>query len=176
MCWKCASQSKLTSTAHSILKFLMPIRHSELSVVDHCCNAIKCRDGVVVSGPAIIYRAPGKWPSDPHTVKAVNTQALEEYVGGEKNAIFFSTQGTRPLPHEIAKGDLDGDLYWICMNEKVHHRYFDCSFAVLGCSADKNLEVCKSHVIGIMFLLSGGGTIQAKVSSLDYRPCQAQRG
>jgi RNA-dependent RNA polymerase len=79
-------------------------------------------------GSVLVYRAPGKHPGDLHMVQAVKSQALEDIVGGGKNVIFFSVQGTRPLVHEIANGDFDGDLYWICHNQKVHSSQLNLMF------------------------------------------------
>lgn len=66
-----------------------------------------------------MYKNPGKHWGDVHLFDAVWDQVLVEYVGHAENTIFFSTQGDRPVVDEIAKADLDGDLFWICTNTEV---------------------------------------------------------
>ncbi|CAM6088897.1 unnamed protein product [Calypogeia fissa] len=89
-------------------------------------------NGCPVTGNVVIHRHPGKHPGDPHIVDAVYSKALHDIVGGEKNVIFFPTQGTRPLTHEIANGDLDGDVYWICENKKGQGESIPSGFSSAG--------------------------------------------
>lgn len=72
-----------------------------------------------VSGKVLVYRNPGLHFGDLHLCKATYVEEIEKVVGDSKFGIFFSTQGPRSMADEIAKGDFDGDMYWVCMNAKV---------------------------------------------------------
>lgn len=68
----------------------------------------------------MVYRNPGLHFGDIHVLKAVYVEEIQKIVGDSKYAIFFSTQGPRSVADEIARGDFDGDLYWVSMNAKVN--------------------------------------------------------
>ncbi|KFK40359.1 hypothetical protein AALP_AA3G363700 [Arabis alpina] len=72
-----------------------------------------------ISGNVLVYRNPGLHFGDIHVLKATYVQALEEYVGNSKYAVFFSQKGPRSLGDEIAGGDFDGDMYFISRNPKL---------------------------------------------------------
>lgn len=54
-------------------------------------------------------------PSDIQGLRAVNRPELQDrYLTDHYNVIVFSSQGARPTQDKMAKGDLDGDSYFVC--------------------------------------------------------------
>ena len=54
-------------------------------------------------------------PSDIQGLTAVDNPAVrEKHIDTNYNVIVFSSQGERPVFDKMAKGDLDGDTYFIC--------------------------------------------------------------
>lgn len=78
-----------------------------------------CRDNGQVSGKVLVYRNPGLHFGDIHILKAVYVQAMEDFVGNAKYAIFFPIKGRRSLADEMAGGDFDGDMYFVSRNPQV---------------------------------------------------------
>ncbi|XP_060668494.1 probable RNA-dependent RNA polymerase 3 [Ziziphus jujuba] len=72
-----------------------------------------------VSGKVLVYRNPGSHFGDIHVLKAIFVEELESFVGNSKYAIFFSRKGPRSIAYEIARGDFDGDMYWISRNPQL---------------------------------------------------------
>ncbi|KAH9300824.1 hypothetical protein KI387_012407, partial [Taxus chinensis] len=72
-----------------------------------------------VCGKVLVYRNPGLHFGDIHVFKATYVEDMEKFVGDSKFAIFFSTQGPRSASDEIAKGDFDGDLFWVSVNANL---------------------------------------------------------
>ncbi|KAJ0515563.1 putative RNA-directed RNA polymerase [Helianthus annuus] len=79
-----------------------------------------------ISGKVLVYRNPGLDFGDVHILTAKYVEKMEEFVGNAKYGIFFSTKGKRSVGTEIANGDFDGDLYWVCRNPQLLH-YFKAS-------------------------------------------------
>ncbi|KAK9071253.1 hypothetical protein SSX86_009821 [Deinandra increscens subsp. villosa] len=79
-----------------------------------------------ISGKVLVYRNPGLHFGDVHILNAKYIEKLEEFVGNAKYGIFFSTKGKRSVGSEIANGDFDGDIYWVCRNPQLLH-YFKAS-------------------------------------------------
>ncbi|RIA96799.1 RNA dependent RNA polymerase-domain-containing protein [Glomus cerebriforme] len=69
----------------------------------------------VWTGPAVIARNPCLHPGDLRKVKAVNVRELSHL----KNCVVFSQKGYKPLPNLLAGGDLDGDEYFVCFDERL---------------------------------------------------------
>ncbi|KAF9615290.1 hypothetical protein IFM89_022617 [Coptis chinensis] len=72
-----------------------------------------------VTGDVLVYRHPGLHFGDIHVLTATTVRGLKEIVGNSKYAIFFPTKRCRSLADEIAKGDFDGDMYWVSTNPQV---------------------------------------------------------
>jgi RNA-dependent RNA polymerase len=73
----------------------------------------------VVTGLAIICRAPALHPGDIRRVKAVDRPELHHL----RNVIVFSTRGQRDLPNMLGGGDLDGDDYSLIWDPRLIHNY-----------------------------------------------------
>ncbi|KAI3802886.1 hypothetical protein L1987_31032 [Smallanthus sonchifolius] len=76
-----------------------------------------------ISGKVLVYRNPGLHFGDIHVLNAKYIEKLEEFVGNAKYGIFFSTKGKRSVGSEIANGDFDGDLYWVCRCPQLLHHF-----------------------------------------------------
>ncbi|KAH8966338.1 hypothetical protein BDL97_03G020600 [Sphagnum fallax] len=72
-----------------------------------------------ISGKVLVYKNPGKHRGDVHVFDAIWDSQLDPYIGASQYTIFFSVLGDRPVVDEMANSDLDGDLYWVCNNEKL---------------------------------------------------------
>ncbi|CAG8602550.1 7809_t:CDS:10 [Acaulospora morrowiae] len=78
------------------------------------------RDHRVHVGKAVITRNPCLHPGDIQMVTAVNVPELSHL----RNCVVFSMHGERPLPNCLSGGDLDGDEYFVCFDERI---FFDGS-------------------------------------------------
>jgi hypothetical protein len=78
-----------------------------------------CRGEGKISGKVLVYKNPGKHRGDVHVFDAIWDSQLDPYIGASQYTIFFSVLGDRPVVDEMANSDLDGDLYWVCNNEKA---------------------------------------------------------
>ena len=67
----------------------------------------------------LVYKHPGLHFGDIHVLNATYVEALEEYVGNAKYAIFFPINSPRSLADEMANSDFDGDMYWVSRNQQV---------------------------------------------------------
>lgn len=76
-------------------------------------------DGQVSWEKVLVYRNPGLHFGDIHVLKAIYVKDLEDIIGNSKYAIFFPCSGPRSLADEIAKGDFDGDMYFVSRNAEV---------------------------------------------------------
>ncbi|RVW96217.1 putative RNA-dependent RNA polymerase 3 [Vitis vinifera] len=72
-----------------------------------------------VQGRVLVYKHPGLHFGDIHVLNATYVEALEEFVGNAKYAIFFPIKGPRSLADEMANSDFDGDMYWVSRNQQV---------------------------------------------------------
>ncbi|KAJ7973799.1 RNA-dependent RNA polymerase [Quillaja saponaria] len=72
-----------------------------------------------LNGEVMVYRNPGLHIGDIHVCQATYVSKLESYVGNSKYAIFFPCVGSRSIGDEIAGGDFDGDMYWVCKNSQL---------------------------------------------------------
>ena len=86
-------------------------------------------------------------PSDIQGLKAVDRPELRDHF----NVIVFSSQGARPAQDKMAKGDLDGDTYFVCWDpEMMQHLGPDKFVEPLdqivppGCSKPANNELDKT--------------------------------
>ncbi|CAJ0902850.1 22617_t:CDS:10 [Entrophospora sp. SA101] len=73
------------------------------------------RERKVWTGPAVITRNPCMHPGDMRIVEAVDVIELEHL----KNCVVFSQRGERPLPNCLGGGDLDGDEFFVCFDERL---------------------------------------------------------
>lgn len=99
--------------------------HQQVNTKCICCIpslnfvSCSCRDQGQLSGPVLVYRNPGAHPGDIHVVNARYVEALKDFVGNAKYGVFFPSKGLRSMADEIAGGDYDGDMYWVCRNPEV---------------------------------------------------------
>ncbi|CAG8529294.1 17526_t:CDS:10 [Dentiscutata erythropus] len=69
----------------------------------------------VLTGPAVIARNPSLHPGDIKIVWAVDVPQLSHL----KNCVVFSQKGEQPLPNCLSGGDLDGDEFFVCFDERI---------------------------------------------------------
>ncbi|XP_001631543.2 uncharacterized protein LOC5511133 isoform X2 [Nematostella vectensis] len=67
-------------------------------------------DKRVLKGPVVVTRNPCLHPGDVRRLVAIDTPKLRHLV----DCVVFPKTGQRPHPSEMAGGDLDGDLYFVC--------------------------------------------------------------
>ncbi|XP_022778050.1 uncharacterized protein LOC111319571, partial [Stylophora pistillata] len=70
---------------------------------------------IVLSGPVVVTRNPCLHPGDVRQLEAVDVPGLFHLV----DCIVFPSRGSRTHPNEMAGGDLDGDLYFVCWNKDL---------------------------------------------------------
>ena len=85
---------------------------------------------VITADRVLVTRMPCHHPGDVLLLTAVDKPCLRHLV----DCIVFPAKGRRPHPTEMSGGDLDGDEYWACWNEKivnqVKRRYPSAEYAV----------------------------------------------
>lgn len=64
----------------------------------------------ILTGPVVVTRNPCLHPGDVRQLTAVSVPQLAHLV----DCVVFPNHGPRPHPSEMAGGDLDGDLYFVC--------------------------------------------------------------
>ncbi|CAF1664186.1 unnamed protein product, partial [Adineta ricciae] len=69
----------------------------------------------ILAGPVIITRNPCFHPGDIRRLTAVDVPALHKL----KNVVVFPMKGDRPHPAEMSGGDLDGDTFWVCQDQRL---------------------------------------------------------
>ncbi|KAF5481968.1 hypothetical protein F2P56_002575 [Juglans regia] len=75
--------------------------------------------GILESDEVCVILNPGLHFGDIHVLKATYVKALESLIGNAKYAIFFPCKGPRSLADEMARGDFDGDMYWVSRNPQL---------------------------------------------------------
>jgi RNA-dependent RNA polymerase len=70
---------------------------------------------VITAERVLVTRMPCHHPGDVLLLTAVDKPRLRHLV----DCIVFPAKGRRPHPTEMSGGDLDGDEYWACWNEKL---------------------------------------------------------
>ena len=81
-----------------------------------CDESGELREGEVliangeIEGPVIVFKSPCPHPGDVQKLMAVAGRPSWRHL---RNNIVFSVQGSRPASDEMAKGDYDGDKYYI---------------------------------------------------------------
>ncbi|KAH9903554.1 RNA dependent RNA polymerase-domain-containing protein [Xylariomycetidae sp. FL2044] len=63
----------------------------------------------------LVARAPAHFASDIQRVKAV----FKPELGSLKDVVIFPTTGNDPLADKLSGGDYDGDIAWICWDQRV---------------------------------------------------------
>ncbi|XP_072992409.1 probable RNA-dependent RNA polymerase 2 [Typha latifolia] len=71
----------------------------------------------VIVGKVVVTKNPCLHPGDIRVLEAVYDLQLDDM--GLVDCIIFPQKGERPHPNECSGGDLDGDLYFICWDEKL---------------------------------------------------------
>ncbi|CAI2166599.1 4586_t:CDS:2 [Funneliformis geosporum] len=73
------------------------------------------REHKIWKGPAVITRNPCLHPGDLRKAEAVDVPELHHL----RNCVVFSQKGYRPLPNCLSGGDLDGDTFFVCFDERI---------------------------------------------------------
>ncbi|KAL5624132.1 hypothetical protein BROUX41_004192 [Berkeleyomyces rouxiae] len=63
----------------------------------------------------LVARSPAHFPSDIQRVKAVFRPELRHLT----DVVVFSAKGDRPLADLLSGGDYDGDMAWVCWDERI---------------------------------------------------------
>ncbi|CAB4416419.1 unnamed protein product [Rhizophagus irregularis] len=87
---------------------------SEHQTFDSANNKVQ-REHKVWTGQAMITRNPCLHPGDIRKVQAVDVPELSHL----RNCVVFSQKGDRPLPNLLSGGDLDGDEFFVCFDERI---------------------------------------------------------
>ncbi|KAJ3023031.1 hypothetical protein HKX48_004512 [Thoreauomyces humboldtii] len=69
----------------------------------------------VHEGPVIVCRSPCLHPGDVQIAECVDIKELKHL----EDVVVFSQHGERPLPNMLAGGDLDGDTFFVCWDERL---------------------------------------------------------
>ena len=74
-------------------------------------------DGVAktLTGKVVVARSPSYLLGDMRVLEAVVAPGLEHLV----DCVVFPMEGERPHPDEMAGGDLDGDRFFVCWDERL---------------------------------------------------------
>ena len=70
-------------------------------------------------GRVLIARHPIHDPAHMRAFQAVRAPPLRAFLGDRAGVLFFSTQGPRSPASLLSNGDLDGDMYFVCMNRDI---------------------------------------------------------
>ncbi|XP_008780950.1 probable RNA-dependent RNA polymerase 2 [Phoenix dactylifera] len=81
-----------------------------------CFDKVDQTAAVVVQ-KVVVTRNPCLHPGDVRILQAVYNPQLDNM--GLVDCIVFPQKGRRPHPNECSGGDLDGDLYFVCWDEKL---------------------------------------------------------
>ena len=100
---------------------------------------------VLTADRVLVTRMPCHHPGDVRLLRAVDRPGLHHLV----DCIVFPAKGSRPHPTEMSGGDLDGDEYWACWNEKlvgqVKFTYKPAEYA-----SPKKPEIIGEHTMEMM--------------------------
>jgi RNA-dependent RNA polymerase len=69
----------------------------------------------VLSGDVMVTRNPCLHPGDIRVLTAVDRPEFKHLY----NVVVFSSKGKRPMCNMMAGGDLDGDVYFVCWDDKL---------------------------------------------------------
>lgn len=70
---------------------------------------------MILQGKVVVSRNPCTHPGDIRLLDAVNKSELQHLV----NVIVFPSTGERPLCNMMSGGDLDGDVYFVCWDQRI---------------------------------------------------------
>ncbi|KIM20750.1 hypothetical protein M408DRAFT_333825 [Serendipita vermifera MAFF 305830] len=75
-----------------------------------------------IEGPVMISRSPTVHPGDARMVRAIGKPPENAPAGLARltNCVVFSCKGERSLPSMLGGGDLDGDMYCLVMDQRLH--------------------------------------------------------
>ncbi|KAM7444491.1 hypothetical protein ABFA07_006888 [Porites harrisoni] len=91
------------------------VQYSEVSTRVDCEDQFNMNKKRVVRGPLVVTRNPCLHPGDVRQLEAVDDLELSHIV----DCVVFPRKGSRPHCNEMAGGDLDGDLYFVCWNKDL---------------------------------------------------------
>ncbi|KAJ3108457.1 Interferon-induced helicase C domain-containing protein 1 [Phlyctochytrium planicorne] len=78
---------------------------------------VRMSGAYAIQGKLLLYRNPATHPGDIRVLEAVNVE--HPWFESISDVIVFPAQGNRPHPDECGNGDLDGDLYACCWDERL---------------------------------------------------------
>ncbi|WOK96399.1 hypothetical protein Cni_G05106 [Canna indica] len=93
------------------------MKKEELSNEDRNLLKDADKERAVIVGKVIVTKNPCLHPGDIRVLDAVYDLGLDDM--GLVDCIVFPQKGRRPHPNECSGGDLDGDLYFVCWDEKL---------------------------------------------------------
>lgn len=70
---------------------------------------------MILQGKVVVSRNPCTHPGDIRLLDAVDRPELQHLV----NVIVFPSTGERPLCNMMSGGDLDGDVYFVCWDQRI---------------------------------------------------------
>ncbi|KDQ54925.1 hypothetical protein JAAARDRAFT_693519 [Jaapia argillacea MUCL 33604] len=76
-------------------------------------------DLLPIEGRVVVTRSPQLHPGDLQLVQAVRRTQLEHL----RNVVVFPSKGFRSMPSMLAGGDLDGDIFNLILDPKLHSHY-----------------------------------------------------
>ncbi|XP_068758709.1 uncharacterized protein [Montipora capricornis] len=91
------------------------VQYSAVSTRSDREEQFNLNERIVLKGPVVVTRNPCLHPGDVRQLEAVNASELSHLV----DCIVFPRHGLRPHPNEMAGGDLDGDLYFVCWDKRL---------------------------------------------------------
>lgn len=82
-------------------------------------NFIKNADQITATivGKILVTKNPCLHPGDIRVLQAIYDPVIDDL--GLVDCLIFPQKGKRPHPNECSGGDLDGDLYFVCWDEKL---------------------------------------------------------
>ncbi|KAJ3144980.1 hypothetical protein HDU86_001313 [Geranomyces michiganensis] len=99
-------------------------------------------------GRAFVTRSPALHPGDVQIVECVNIPELAHLL----DVVVFSQHGERPLPNMLAGGDLDGDTFTVCWDQRLIPAAAEAPMTYntampIQTNADKSVAEIKRHFI-----------------------------
>lgn len=73
----------------------------------------------VFEGRVLIARHPIHDPAHMRAFQAKRAPPLRAFLRDRAGVLFFSSQGPRSPASLLSNGDLDGDMYFVCMNPDI---------------------------------------------------------
>ena len=132
---QCVNVAASVQLRHLKYKARIPVEnaHTLYGIVDETGTlrsreiyvSIRQKDGNddVLTGDALVTRAPAMHPGDIQIVQAVDVPGSNP-LKALHNCVAFSQHGDRDLPSQLSGGDLDGDLYNVIFDKRLFPKKF----------------------------------------------------